>query len=192
MKTLPLLSAEEQRRVLVEWNATREGPVGDTRVHALIEAQAARTPEALAVVAADGSALTYARLMERAHRLASFLRARGVRPEERVGLCLERSPDMVVALLGVLEAGAAYVPLDSAYPAERLAHMVESSGIRVLLVHERTRGKLSGGRVEEVCLDEAREAIAASSAKAPPSSCPPRRPRTSSSPRAPRASPRAW
>ncbi|MCY1078719.1 non-ribosomal peptide synthetase [Archangium lansingense] len=173
VKTLPLLSAEEQRRVLVEWNATREGPVGDTRVHALIEAQAARTPEALAVVAADGATLTYAQLMERAHRLANFLRARGVRPEARVGLCLERSLDMVVALLGILEAGAAYVPLDSAYPAERLAHMVESSGIRLLLVHERTRGKLSGGHVEEVCLDQAREAIAASSAKAIPVELPP-------------------
>ncbi|MFP2934436.1 non-ribosomal peptide synthetase, partial [Pyxidicoccus sp. 3LG] len=93
--------------------------------------------------------------------------------EARVGLCLERSLDMVVALLGILEAGAAYVPLDSAYPAERLAHMMEDSGIRLLLVHAPTRGKLSGGHVDEVCLDEAREAIAACSAAASPIELPP-------------------
>ncbi|NVJ26526.1 amino acid adenylation domain-containing protein, partial [Myxococcus sp. AM011] len=173
VRTLPLLSAEEQQRVVVEWNATREGPAGDTRIPALIEAQAARTPDALAVVAAEGGTLTYAQLMERAHRLAHFLRARGIGPEARVGLCLERSLDMVVALLGILEAGAAYVPLDSAYPAERLAHMVVDSGIRVLLVHAPTRGKLSGLQVEEVCLDGAREAIAMCGAEAPSVVLPP-------------------
>ncbi len=170
---LPLLSEEQRRRMVVEWNTTREGPVGDTCIHALIEAQAARTPEALAVVAADGGTLTYAQLMERVHRLAWFLRARGVGLETRVALCLERSPDMVVALLGVLEAGAAYVPLDSAYPPERLAYMLEDSGIRLLLVHAPTRGKLSGRHLEEVCLDEAREDIAACSARAPSVAVPP-------------------
>ncbi|RYZ40519.1 MAG: amino acid adenylation domain-containing protein, partial [Myxococcaceae bacterium] len=167
VKVLPLMSDEERRRVVLEWNATREQAAGDTRVHALIEAQAVRAPEALAVVAADGGTLTYAQLVERAHRLAHFLRKRGIGPEARVGLCLERSPDLVVALLGILHAGAAYVPLDSAYPAERLAHMVETSGIRLLLVHAPTRATLSGAPVEVVCLDEAREAIAACSAEAP-------------------------
>jgi amino acid adenylation domain-containing protein len=116
---LPLLPACERDEILVGWNETRsDGAAAAGGVHALIEAQVDRTPEAVAVVFGDRH-LTYRDLERRANRLSWKLRAVGVGPDDRVGLCLERSPDLMVAILAVLKAGGAYVPIDPSYPPER-------------------------------------------------------------------------
>jgi len=148
---LELLDAAEREQVLRRWNATdAELPTGDG-LASLFEAQAARTPDAAAVVFGDRS-LTYAELDGEANRLAHRLRALGAGPEVRVGLCIERSLEMVVGVLATIKAGAAYVPLDPAYPAERLAYMLEDSGCRVLLTRDRLLGRLPAFGGETVLL----------------------------------------
>jgi len=129
---LALLGADERARVLEEWNRTEAAYPRDRCVHQLVEAQVARTPGAAALVFA-GDAITYAQLNARANRLAHHLRSLGVGPDVRVGICVERSPELVVGLLAVLKAGGAYVPLDPAYPAERLRYMLADSAPAVLL-----------------------------------------------------------
>ena len=136
---LPLLSAEEKEQQLVEWNETVSYPRHLT-LHELFEAQAASTPEAIALVYEDEQ-LSYRELNERANQLGHYLRELGFGPETLVGLCCERSIEMVVALLGVLKAGGAYLPLDPQYPAERLAFMVQDAGISLLL----TQSHLANG-----------------------------------------------
>ncbi len=135
---IPLLSDEERRQVVEEWNETAAEYPRDSCIHELFEAQAERTPGAVAVVH-EGRSLTYAELNARANRLAHHLRERGVRPECRVAVCVERSPEMVVAVLAVLKSGGAFVPLDPAYPVERLRDMLEDSAPVALL----TRGALA-------------------------------------------------
>jgi amino acid adenylation domain-containing protein len=130
--TLPIMPPDEERLLLVEWNDTRVG-YRHGRIHELFEAQAERTPDAVALVF-EGERLTYRELNARANRLARYLRgAAGVRAETRVGICLERSSEMVVGLLGVLKAGGAYVPLDPAYPKDRLAYMLADADVKALL-----------------------------------------------------------
>ncbi|MCY1022339.1 non-ribosomal peptide synthetase [Pyxidicoccus sp. MSG2] len=129
---LPLLSEAERHQLLVEWNDTQTEYPCDACIHGLFEAQAARTPDAVAVEF-EGARLTYAELNGRANQLARYLRRRGVVAGTRVGLCAGRSLELVVATLAILKAGGAYVPLDSAYPGERLAFMVEDSNLHVLL-----------------------------------------------------------
>ncbi|HEX6911548.1 MAG TPA: amino acid adenylation domain-containing protein [Longimicrobium sp.] len=129
---LRILPAAERRVVVEAWNETDAAYPRNACVHALFEAQAARTPDALAVVAED-AALTYAELNARANRLARRLRGRGVRPGARVALLVPRSVQLVVAELAVLKAGAAYVPIDPAFPAERIAYMVADSGSALVL-----------------------------------------------------------
>ena len=129
---LTLLSEAERRKILVEWNATEADYPKDECIHELFEAQAARTPDAAAVVHKDRH-LTYAELNAKANRLAHYLRGLGVKPDARVAICVERSLDMVVGLLAILKAGGAYVPLDPAYPAERLAFMLKDSQPLALL-----------------------------------------------------------
>ena len=133
---LPLLSAAE-RRELAAWNATDTPFPRELCVHQLIEAQADRTPDAPAV-SDPGSTVSYAALDRRANQLARRLRRLGVGPGDRVGLCVERSAGMVVALLGVLKTGAAYVPLDPAYPRERLALMIEDAGLAAVVAQPDT------------------------------------------------------
>ncbi|HEY2736973.1 MAG TPA: condensation domain-containing protein, partial [Thermoanaerobaculia bacterium] len=133
---LPLLPPAEREQVLTEWSAGALVPDTGRLVHERVEEQAARTPEAAAVVGLDGSELTYRELTRRARHLAHHLRGLGVGPETRVALSLERSPDLLVAVLGVLEAGGVSVPLDPGYPAERRAVMLEDSGAAVLLTRE--------------------------------------------------------
>ncbi|HEU0076107.1 MAG TPA: amino acid adenylation domain-containing protein, partial [Longimicrobiaceae bacterium] len=146
------LGEEERAQVLEEWNGTA-GSLAEECVHELFAAQAARTPDAPAVSFA-GETLTYAGLDRRSNRLAHALRTLGVGPEVTTALCLERSPDMVVAMLAILKAGGAYVPLDPASPPERLAYMVEDSGARVLLTRERHLDVLpAGGAARVLCLD---------------------------------------
>ncbi len=129
---LPLLSDAERRQVLIEWGIGGRVERGAGTIPALFAAQATRSPQATAVVGA-GESLTYGELAARARALAEQLRGLGVGPESTVGVFLGRSPDLVASLLGVLEAGAAYVPLDPAYPAERLAFMLADSGAAVVL-----------------------------------------------------------
>ena len=125
---LPLMTETEQRRVLAEWNATDHPVPAAPHLTDLLDRQAARTPDAPALIADDGGpALDYAELHARANRFARLLISHGVGPEHRVGVALDRGTDLVVALLAVLKAGAAYVPLDTGYPAERLAFMVEDA-----------------------------------------------------------------
>ena len=146
---LPLLPEAERHKVLVEWNATEADYPRDTCVHELFEAQAARTPEAIAVVQGDGR-LSYAELNARANRLAHYLRGLGVKPDARVAICVERSLEMVVGLFAILKAGGAYVPLDPAYPAERLAFMLKDSAPVVLLTSAETKAAF-GERGRDGC-----------------------------------------
>ncbi|WP_223621889.1 non-ribosomal peptide synthetase, partial [Lysobacter sp. ESA13C] len=117
------------------WNATDAPYPVDRLVHEWFEAQAAKTPDAIALVQ-DEASLTYAELNAQANRLAHYLRSLGVQPDDRVGLCVERSPAMVVGLLAVLKAGGAYVPLDPGYPADRLAYMLEDSAPVAVLTQQ--------------------------------------------------------
>ena len=155
----PLTDAE--RRQLAEWNRTEVPYPKDRCVQQLFEEQVARTPEATAVVFED-TQLTYRGLDERANQLARRLQRLGVGPDKLVGICFERSLDMVVALLGVLKAGGAYVPLDPAYPGERLAHMLSDLGALILLTQERLIGQLGTANLgaKILCVDADRETIA--------------------------------
>ncbi|HEX8242611.1 MAG TPA: amino acid adenylation domain-containing protein, partial [Longimicrobium sp.] len=129
-----VMGADERRRVLEEWNATAaEYPAGEC-AHHRFEAQAARTPDAVAVVH-EGRSLSYGELNARANQLAHHLRGVGVGPDARVGICAERGVEMLVGVLAILKAGGAYVPLDPAYPAERLGYMLRDSAPAALLTH---------------------------------------------------------
>ncbi|HEV2733755.1 MAG TPA: amino acid adenylation domain-containing protein, partial [Longimicrobiaceae bacterium] len=148
---VPLLHGAERARVLEAWNDTGAA-LPEGCIHHLVSAQVERTPRALAVVS-GGESLTYAELERRSDRLAQHLRTLGVRPEARVGICLERGLELVVALLGVLKAGGAYVPLDPAYPAERLASMLEDAAPAVLLTRQALLDRLPPHGAPAVCLD---------------------------------------
>ncbi|MGC2777759.1 MAG: amino acid adenylation domain-containing protein [Bradyrhizobium sp.] len=141
LSELPLLSKAERHRLLVEWNATAADDPSDRCLHELFEAQAARTPDSIALVD-DNRRLTYAELNARANRLAHHLRHLGVGPEVVVGLCIERSLEMVIALLGILKAGGAYLPLDPSYPADRLAYMLEDARAPVVVTQAHLREQL--------------------------------------------------
>jgi len=137
VSTLPLLTESERNLMLAGWNDTRTEYPKDRCVHELFEAQVERNPEAVALVFEDEQ-LTYRELNRRANQLAHYLRKLGVGPEAPVGICLERSPEMVVGILGILKAGGTYVPLDPAYPRERLAFMMADTQTRVLLAQQET------------------------------------------------------
>jgi amino acid adenylation domain-containing protein len=140
LAALPLLAPEERTELLVTWNATAR-PYPRLPLAQLFEAQAARTPDALAVVL-DADTLTYAELEARANRLAHHLRALGVGPDVLVGLCLHRGPALVVGLLAILKAGGAYLPLDPHYPRERLAFMLADAAAPVVLTEPALRALL--------------------------------------------------
>ncbi len=148
---LPVLDAAERDRVLHEWNDTAAPLDPGATLPALFAAQLRRTPDAVALVHGAGT-LTYAGLDRRAGELARELAARGVGPESRVGLLLERSAGMVAAMLAVHRAGGAYVPLDPAYPDGRLGYMLEDSGARVLVTQPGMEGRLAGFGGETVVL----------------------------------------
>jgi amino acid adenylation domain-containing protein len=150
---LPLLTSRERQRLLREWGGAGKEFPRDESLHELFERQAARTPDAVAVRYED-ERLTYRELDARADKLAARLRRLGVGAESRVGVLLERSINLVSALLGVLKAGAAYVPLDPEYPHERLRFMLEDSGAEVLLTTGELRGRLEGHAAKVVLVDE--------------------------------------
>ncbi|AEI67137.1 hybrid non-ribosomal peptide synthetase/type I polyketide synthase [Corallococcus macrosporus] len=149
---LPLLSEVERQRMLVAWNDTRAPVPEGATLHGLFEAQARRTPDAVAVVA-EAQRLTYAELDARANQLAHHLRTLGVGPEVRVGLCAERTVELVVGLLGVLKAGGAFVPLDPAYPTARLTHMMRDAGLSVVVTVDAIADVLPAGGELLVALD---------------------------------------
>ncbi len=153
LSRLPLLTADERHCVLVEWNTRTTASYPDDHcIHSLFETQVAQTPDAVAVVCGDES-LTYGELNRRANQVAHYLRGLGVGPEMLVGLSIERSLSLVIGLLGILKAGAAYLPLDPTYPPERLAFMIEDAQPPVVLTQERVVAGLPAHRTQRVCLD---------------------------------------
>ncbi|HEX9940246.1 MAG TPA: amino acid adenylation domain-containing protein, partial [Longimicrobium sp.] len=153
LSRLALLGEGERARVLEEWNRTEAEVPRDACVHELFEAQVERTPGAMALVY-ENEEVTYAGLNARANRLAHHLRSLGVGADARVGICVERGVDMVVAVLATLKAGGAYVPLDPEYPAERLGYMLRDSAPVVLLTQRSLLGQFDGSGVPVEVLDE--------------------------------------
>ncbi|NJK50971.1 amino acid adenylation domain-containing protein [Candidatus Gracilibacteria bacterium] len=180
---LPLLSEEEKHQLLVEWNSTEaeypqhfeatlygnafaEGKTGrcvdlerNRCIHQLFEEQVEKTPDAIAVVFKNQQ-LTYRELNQKANQLARYLQSLGVGTEVLVGLCIERSIEAIVGLLGILKAGGAYVPLDPSYPTERLAFMLDDSQLKVLLTQQELIAKLPENQAQLICLDRDWTAIA--------------------------------
>jgi surfactin family lipopeptide synthetase A len=155
---LQLLTAKERSKILVEWNATAAEYPQDLCLHQLIERQAALAPKAVACViagetAADDKSLSYGELDAKANQLAHALRKRGIKPGQRVGIFVERSLEMMVGLLGIQKSGAAYVPLDPAYPAERIRVTLEDAQVPVLLTQKALVASLPENRAEVICLD---------------------------------------
>jgi amino acid adenylation domain-containing protein len=142
LSELPVLTAVEQAQ-LIAWNATEAPYDAERCLHELVEAQAARTPDAPALMCGE-SMWSYGELNRRANRLARRLRMLGVRPGDRVGLTVERTPETIMALLGILQAGAAYVPMDMTYPPERLAWMVQDAGLRIVVTRNAASSELGG------------------------------------------------
>jgi amino acid adenylation domain-containing protein len=161
LSALPLLTPAEQDQILHIWNATQAPYPRGACIHHLIATQASQTPDAVAVVC-EGQSLTYEVLQQRANILAYFLQQQGVRPGVLVGLCMERSLDMIVSLLAILKAGGAYVPLDPAYPQERLDFMLQDAQVPLLLTQADLRREIgTGARI--ICVDTERETIAQTS-----------------------------
>ncbi|MFK0167153.1 condensation domain-containing protein, partial [Rhizobium sp. NPDC090279] len=165
LSRLELLSAAERDQLLREWNATT-APVSELCLHELFEEQARQTPEATAVVF-GAEQLSYDELNTRANQLAHHLRRQGVGPETLVGVCMERSHEVVVALLGILKAGGAYVPLDPEYPRERLAFMLEDTGVPVVISEERFIDRVANTGTRLILLDRDRSLLDAEPATNP-------------------------
>ncbi|KAM3109730.1 amino acid adenylation domain-containing protein [Phormidesmis sp. 146-33] len=170
LSELPLLTTSEQQQ-LAAWNET-EVEYPEICLHQLIEAQVLRTPDVIAVQA-FGSQLAYRELNQRANQLAHHLQRLGVAPDCLVGICMERSLDMVIGLLGILKAGGAYVPLDPSYPTERLAFMVADAQVPVLLTHSSLLPQLPKHQAQVICLDTDWQTIALSNVENPVSSTTP-------------------
>ncbi len=156
---LPFMTEGERNQLLWGWNNTRTDYSLDRCVHHLFEAQARLRPRATALIF-EGKQLTYQELDQQANQVARYLRQQGVVPDVLVGICMERSLEMIVATLGVLKAGGAFVPLDPTYPKERLAYMLEDSQVSVLLTQERLTEALPEHSAKRVCLDRDWELIA--------------------------------
>ena len=158
INNLSLLTKAEHQ-LMTAWNNTLTDYPQDKCIHQLIEEQVERTPDAVAVVFEDQS-ITYRELNHRANQVAHHLSSLGVGAEVLVGICVERSLEMIVSLLGILKAGGSYVPLDPAYPQERLQYMVKDSQLPVLITQEVLREKFSAHNIQMVCIDTDWNAIA--------------------------------
>jgi amino acid adenylation domain-containing protein len=152
IRALPVMDAAEEDYVVRELNQTSVDYPRGLGVHQLFEAQVDRTPHATAIVH-EGARWSYAEVESRANRLSRWLRAQGVRPEVKVAVCMERTPELIVALFGVLKAGGAYVPVDPAYPADRIGFMVDESGAPVVLTHASLAGALPPGGARVLRMD---------------------------------------
>ncbi|MES1245199.1 MAG: non-ribosomal peptide synthase/polyketide synthase, partial [Acidobacteriota bacterium] len=161
LSDLVVLTESERHQLAAEWNDTQSDEPGTLLVWESIAAWADRRPEAPAVIGA-GRSLSYRELVDRAGRLAAELSGLGVGPEVVVALFLERSPETAVGILGVLAAGGVYVPLDPAYPRDRITFTLEDSGARVVLTQRRLLGSLPADGLTVLCLDEERETASAS------------------------------
>ena len=140
LSQLPLLTKEERHQVLRGVESDRTSYPSDACIHELFEGTSrAASPDALAVAFGEQRQLTYRQLNERSNRLAHHLRDRGVGPDVLVGMCIERSIEMIVGFLGILKAGGAYVPLEPSYPRERIAFMLDDANVSVLLTQETLR-----------------------------------------------------
>ncbi|MBW4678521.1 MAG: amino acid adenylation domain-containing protein [Microcoleus vaginatus WJT46-NPBG5] len=148
-----LLSEQEQNQLLVEWNQTQINLIQEQCIHQVFEAQVERTPDAVAVVFKNQQ-LSYSDLNKKANQLAYYLEGIGVKPEVLVGICLERSTEMLIGILGVLKAGGTYVPIDPAYPRERIALMLEDAQVQVLLTQKRLEKSLPEHQAKVVFLDQ--------------------------------------
>jgi amino acid adenylation domain-containing protein len=149
---IPLLSFNERKQMLLTWNDTQGAYARTSCLHQLFEIQAEQTPHHIAAVF-EAQQLTYRELNARANCLAHHLQALGLTPEARVAIYVERSLEMLIALLGVLKAGGAYVPLDPAYPQERIAFVLEDADVNIVLTQERLCSRLSEHRAQTICLD---------------------------------------
>ncbi|HYD78164.1 MAG TPA: amino acid adenylation domain-containing protein, partial [Paucimonas sp.] len=156
---LPLLDDAQRRRLLVDFNDTAHPYPDDPLLHQLFEDQVERQPDAEALVCGE-QRFSYRQLNARANQLAHFLIGMGVGPDDRVAICVERSPEMIIGLLGILKAGGAYVPLDPAYPAERLTYMLKDSGAVALLTTAPLGAAIPGADVTQVRFDDHAEALA--------------------------------
>src|SRR5689334_6436437 len=156
---LPLLTEPEKQKLLVEWNDTRLDHTEYAHVHRLFEQQAQRRPAGISVVCAS-EALTYEQLNRRANQLARCLRRSGAKPGNLIGVCLERSTEMPLAILAVLKAGCAYVPLDPAYPEERLAFMIKDTQLKALITNSRLLPRIPQMPVQIICIDRDSAVIA--------------------------------
>ncbi|HEY0079186.1 MAG TPA: amino acid adenylation domain-containing protein [Pyrinomonadaceae bacterium] len=163
---LPLLDETERRQILVGWNDTERLYPEGSLLHQQFEQQAEATPDAVALVYED-ERLTYAELDRRANQLSHYLRRQGVGADVAVGLMLERSIEMVVGLFGVLKAGGYYVPLDPAYPQDRLSFMLEDSALDLLLTQERLLERVPASGIKTICLDRDWAEIASESTESP-------------------------
>jgi amino acid adenylation domain-containing protein len=163
---LPILTEPERRRVLLEWSGRRADFVGVRCLHGLFEEHAARAPESVAVVCGR-ERLSYGELNRRANLVAHDLLNAGVGPEVRVAVCLDRSPELVVAVLAVLKAGGSYVPLDPAYPRARLAFLLEDSRASLVLTQEKCSASLPGDRPTRITLDRNWERVVGESSENP-------------------------
>ena len=162
------ISLEERSRILYEFNDTGVDYPKDMCLHQLFEMQVKRTPERIAVVF-EGNHLTYSELNQRANKLANYLRALGIGPESVVGVFMERSFEMIIALYGILKAGGAYVSLDPEYPQERLAFMLEDTQVSVMLTQNHLFGGLPEYHSRIMCLDTEWDEVAPYSAENPSS-----------------------
>jgi amino acid adenylation domain-containing protein len=159
-----LISAQERHQLLVDWNDTQVDYALEKCLHQWFEAQVQQTPDAVAVVFANQQ-LTYSQLNAKANQLAHYLQQLGVQPEVLVGICLERSLEMVIGLLGILKAGGAYVPLDPTYPLERLAFMLQDCQSSILLSQQHLVKNLPPHTAQVICLDSDWEKIAVHSSE---------------------------
>jgi surfactin family lipopeptide synthetase C len=160
LSELPLLTEAERQQILYEWNDTSAPFPEDKCVHQIFESQVERTPKATALIF-ENEQLSYQELNRRANQLAHYLRGKGAGPEVVIGLLLEHSWEMFVAVLAVLKSGAAYLPLDPTYPLKRLSFMMEDAGVKLLLTQSQLVGYLSAHKAEEVCLSEIWPALSA-------------------------------
>jgi amino acid adenylation domain-containing protein len=149
---LTILRQQERRQVVEVFNATRVSRTGPRLIHELFEERVHQSPQAAAVVC-EGQSLSYATLNARANQLARYLREKGVAPEQLVGLCMERSVEMVVGLLGILKAGGAYVPLDPSHPIERLSYVLDDAAPAIVLTQERLKDRLPKSDATIISLD---------------------------------------
>lgn len=165
---LPILTERQKEQVVEQWNQTAQDYDERLCVHELFERRARANGEQVAVIY-DGQQMSYAELDRRANQLANYLRSRAVGPDVSVGVCMQRGIELVIGLLAILKAGAAYVPLDPSYPTDRLSYMVEDAGVKLILTQQKLMGIVSGCAAKRVVIEKQRRKIEKQSGSKPDS-----------------------